>query len=449
MSQVPFTSNNFGRDTSTEGRLISQWLLEASLSGTGKNHQTSIFPISIFSYKQGVNANPEDPNYDLKKLSIKSLAKRIYPNFANGDWSQAHEDPDDIDTIFSTMGCRTLVGYDINGMGYKRQGRGNAVPNTIILPKLGIEYGICLGKRTEPDLEGFWNAFEDTLKDTEYSLLERFNIIIKQHPSSAPFMYLNGSACDTDKCENDVFETMKHFTLAIGYIGIAEMCQALFGKDHADGNEEVYRFALSVVKRINEYAKEATERNKLNFSAYSTPGEGLCSTALIKLRNQYGVIKGVTDREYLTNSHHVPVWKKVSIFDKLRLEAPFTKYPTGGCITYVELESSCMQNEEAIEAIIDYAFKELDIPYLAFNFPIDKCEYCGYQGEITDKCPVCGSTEFISLRRVTGYITVDYRNFNNGKFFETNERTKHSSHHTTDDNYPDFSWLDKYNKKEA
>lgn len=163
-AQVPFSSLNYGRDTSPEGKLVTRWFLEASLEGVGKHHNTSIFPISIFSYKKGVNANPEDPNYQLKKLAIKSLSRRIFPNICNGDWSEAHEDPDDPDTIFSTMGCRTMIGADRHGLGYRRVGRGNNTPITIILPKLGLEFGTCLGKRNEPDLEGFWTCFEETLQ---------------------------------------------------------------------------------------------------------------------------------------------------------------------------------------------------------------------------------------------------------------------------------------------
>ena len=272
-------------------------------------------------------------------------------------------------------GCRTLVGYDRHGLGYKRNGRGNNVPNTIILPKLGIEYGICLGKRSEPDLEGFWQAFEDTLKLTEYTLLERFNIMCKQSPAAAPFMYQNNTIQGAKDCKENVYDAIKHNTLAIGYIGIAEMCQALFGKNHVH-DKKIHEFALNVVKRINEFAKEASERNDLNFSCYATPAEGLCSTALKALREQYGIIENVTSNDFLTNSHHVPVWEKVSIYDKLRIEAPFCKYPTGGCITYVELDSTFVKNTKAIEDIIRYAFDDLDIPYLAFNFPIDKCIDC-------------------------------------------------------------------------
>ena len=269
-SQVPFTSINIGRDTTVEGRLVTKWIMEASIDGIGKNHLTSIFPISIFQYKAGINANADDTNYDLKQLALESMSKRIYPNWCNCDWSQAHETDGEPDTWFSTMGCRTMIGYDRNGLGYIRQGRGNNVPNTIILPKLGIEFGICLGKRTEPDIEGFWNAFEETLKLCEKGLLERFEIMIKQSPKAAPYMYQNNTIQDARECEETVFNALKHNTLAIGYIGVAEMCQALFGVNHVY-DEAVHEFALSVVKRINEFAAEASERNNLNFSCYATP----------------------------------------------------------------------------------------------------------------------------------------------------------------------------------
>lgn len=215
-SQVPFTSINFGRDTSTEGRFASRKMLESSLAGIGKHHLTPIFPISIFQYKQGCNANPGDPNYDLKQLAIKSLSKRIYPNFVNCDYSEAHEDPENIDTFFNTMGCRTMLGYDRHSKSYNRVGRGNLVPNTMILPKLGIEYGICLGERDKPDLDGFWKAFEKLLQLCEKGLLERFDIMVNQSPEAAPFMYNNGTMKDAQNCKGSVYEALKHGTLAIG-----------------------------------------------------------------------------------------------------------------------------------------------------------------------------------------------------------------------------------------
>lgn len=431
-SQVPFTSINLGRDTTPEGRMVTRWMLEASIDGIGKFHLTSIFPISIFQYKVGCNANKEDANYDLKQLALESMSKRIYPNWCNCDWSQAHEDEDNPDTYFSTMGCRTLVGYDRHGLGYIRQGRGNNVPNTIILPKLGIEFGTCLGKRTEPDLKGFWDAFEETLKLCEKGLLERFEIMIEQSPKAAPFMYQNNTIQDAKECKESVYNALKHNTLAIGYIGVAEMCVALFGKNHAE-DKKVHEFALSVVKRINEFAAEASERNDLNFSCYATPAEGLCRTALKALREQYGVIENVTSHDFITNSHHVPVYQKISIYDKLRVEAPFCKYPTGGCITYIELDGTFVKNLKAVEDIIDYAFKVLDIPYLAFNFPIDSCLDCGYQGEFNDCCPMCHSRHIQQLRRVTGYLTTDWHNFNDGKQAEVQERVKHSAYQDSKD----------------
>ena len=426
-SQVPFTSINFGRDTSTEGKLVQKWMLNASLAGVGKHHLTPIFPISIFQYKSGINAEPGTPGYALKQHAIESLSKRIYPNFVNCDYSQAHEDPENPDTYFATMGCRTMLGMDIHDKEnpYNRVGRGNLVPNTMILPKLGIEYGICLGKREKADLEGFWNAFEDLLKLCEQGLLERYDVMVNQCAAAAPFMYQNGTMKDAQTCRESVYNALKHGTLAMGYLGIAETMTALFGKNHAE-DAEVHQFALKIVQRINEYAKEATKRNGLNFSCYATPAEGLCHNAAKALRAQYGVIENVTDKEFITNSHHVPVWMEVGIFDKLKIEAPFCKYPTGGCITYVELDSTFVKNKKAIEQIIDYAFKELDIPYLAFNFPIDSCLDCGYQAEFNDHCPECGGTNIQQLRRVTGYLTTDYRNFNKGKQSEVEHRVKHS-----------------------
>lgn len=201
---------------------------------------------------------------------MKSLSKRIFPNFANGDWSEAHEDPNDPDTIFATMGCRTLVGYDRNGLGYTRVGRGNNVPITIILPKLGIEYGTCLGLRDKPDLDGFWAAFEDTLKLVERAHMARFAIMANESPNAAPFMYENGTIKGADDCKDTVYEALKHGTFAIGFIGVAEMCQALFGANHVS-DVNAWHFAMKVVTRINEYARDASERTGLNWSCYATP----------------------------------------------------------------------------------------------------------------------------------------------------------------------------------
>ena len=426
-SQVPFTSINFGRDKSPEGRKVTEWMLKSSIDGIGKNHRTSIFPISIFQYKKGENDKVGTPNYDLKKLAIKSLTKRIYPNIVNCDYTQNIENLDKPDTFMATMGCRTMIGADRHGLGYSKIGRGNVAPVTMDLPKIGIKHGICLGERTEADLEGFWKEFDEVLGIASQSLVDRFYHICSQNYRSAPFMYTNGTIADFDKViDKGIYEAMRHGTLAIGYIGIAEMCQALFGKNHAE-DKEVHKFAVSVVKYISEYTKKASDLYNLNFSCYASPAENTCKTMMQGLQDEFGTIENVTSRSYLTNSHHIPVWQKVSIFEKLNLEAPFCQYPTGGCITYVELDSAIIKNEKAIEDIIDYAMS-LDIPYLAFNFPIDTCMDCGYQGEFNDKCLVCGSSNIQQLRRVTGYLTTDYKNFNAGKIAEVEDRIKHSKY---------------------
>lgn len=432
-SQVPFTSINFGRRTTVAGRMISKWLMKASIDGIGKFHRTSIFPISIFQYKKGINDKKDTQNYDLKKLAIESMSKRIYPNWVNCDWKNNVEDESNPDTVMATMGCRTLVGYDRHGFGYSKVGRGNVNPYTINLVKIGIENGICLNKRDKADIEGFYRDLDKMLELATKCLVDRFNYICSQHQKSAPFMYKNQTMRGGDfESESCIYDVLKHGSHAIGYIGVAEMCQAMFGKDHSD-DEEVCNFAESVVKRIYDYCKFASEKYNLNFGCYNSPAESLCHTIIkgnreIKgLRDEYGIIPNVTDRDYVTNSHHVPVWKNIDVFTKLKIESRFTKYATSGCITYIELDSSIINNPEAIEKIIDYAFGELDIPYLAFNFPIDTCLDCGYQSEFNDSCPMCGSENIEQLRRVTGYLTTDYHKFNKGKQAEVKDRFKHST----------------------
>lgn len=426
-SQVPFSSINFGTDTSPEGRLVTKWMLEASISGIGKYNLTSIFPISVFKYKKGINDKPGTPNYDLRLLAEKSMSRRIYPNFVNCDFSQNKETEGDHDTEIATMGCRTMLGFDRHGLGYHKTGRGNVCPTTMNLPKIGIHHGICTGERDNPDLEGFWNELDEVLRLTETSLVDRFYHICAQSVDAATFMYQNGTVAEHVEANmKGIYQAMRHGTLAIGYIGIAEMCQALFGKDHSE-DDDVYRFALSVVEHIYNWSKDASERHNLNFGCYATPAENLCKTYAQALKKEFGEIPNVTDKDYITNSHHVPVWQKVSIYRKLELEAPFCKFATSGCITYIELESAVMQNQKAISDIIDYAMS-LDIPYLAFNFPIDSCLKCGYQGEIEYHCPRCGNTEIQRLRRVTGYLTSDFRRFNKGKIAECLDRVKHSNY---------------------
>lgn len=427
-SQVPFTSINFGTDTSPEGRLVSKSLLQASINGIGKFNKTSIFPISIFKYKKGVNDKPGTPNYDLKQLALESLSKRIYPNICNVDISHQTIKATCPDEEMATMGCRTALGYDINGMGWKRGGRGNISPITMNLVELGIKNGICLGERQEADLEAFWKDLDDLLHLAEKGLLDRYEWICQQKAKNAFFMYENGTMKNTLNRklspQEEVRECMKHNTLALGYIGVAEMCKALFGEHHGE-SEEAYEFAYSVVEKIYDFTSECTKVHGLNFSCYATPAESTCMTLATKLKSRYGIIEGVTDRDYITNSHHVPVYYDIPIIEKINKEAPFSKLATGGNIMYVELESTFVNNLEAIETIIDYAMDN-DVAYFAINFPIDTCGECGYSDEIKDNCPKCGGDNIERLRRVTGYLTTDYNNFNKGKISEVHDRVKHS-----------------------
>lgn len=424
-SQVPFTSLNYGRNTSTYGQLINKWLLNASLDGIGKHNRTSIFPISIFQYKKGVNDKPGTPNYELKRKAIESLSKRIYPNWGNGDWTENIDDPDDYTTFFSTMGCRTLLGKDRHTGSYSKIGRGNISPITINLAKLGLECGIALGQREEADLTKFFMELDRILDITEKGLVDRYNYIASQNPKSASFMYQNGTIKDYDKVGTDVREAIKHGTNAVGLIGMAECCKALFGVHHGE-NLAAYQFALKVIKHMSNFTKEAAERNNMNFSLYFTPAENCCKTMRNTLYNQYGKVSGVTENKFLTNSIHIPVYHQCDAYSKLLMEAPFTKYGTGGCITYIELDNNAVHNPDALEKLIDYAMA-INIPYLAINFPIDTCNDCGYSSQInTDECPVCGSANIERLKRVTGYLTTDYRNFNEGKIDEVEQRVKHT-----------------------
>ena len=427
-SQLPFTSINLGRNTTPEGKFINKWVFNASLEGIGKLNKTSIFPISIFQYKKGVNAKPEDPNYDIKQLAIKSLSKRIYPNIVNCDYKQNKEDFNNPDTYMSTMGCRTMITYDIHTDSYIKTGRGNLSPMTIILPKIGLDYGIKLGKRDKADIEGFYKELDRILDLVKNELIARYEYMCNQSPKSAPFIYNNTLMMGAEKCKDSdtVRECLKHGTNAIGILGMAECCNAMFGKHHGE-SIEAYNFALGIVRYINNYCKEATKKHNMNFGLYYAPAENLCKTAVNTLKIYYGEVEGVTDRKYLTNSIHIPVYYQLDAYTKIALEAPFTQYGTAGCITYVELDNNAIHNTEGLEKLIDYAM-DLNIPYLAINFPINTCLNCGYvYNTDEDNCPSCGSDNVEKLKRVTGYITGNYKTaFNEGKIQEAEQRVVHT-----------------------
>jgi ribonucleoside-triphosphate reductase len=413
--QLAFTSINFGRDTSWQGRLVTKSLLEASIDGIGRYHTTSIFPISIFQYKKGINDVPGTPNYDLKQLAIKSLCKRIYPNFANCDWTEAHEDPDDIRTMFCTMGCRTMLGPDRFSDGKAiRDGRGNVSPVTVVLPKIAME---------SDSIDAFFIKLDNIIDVAVRCMVERFKYITSQSKESAPFMYGNQSILGFDG--ENIASALKHGTHAIGFIGLSETLTKLVGKNHVDS--EARKLGLQIVERINIRAKEYSEKYNLNFSCYATPAESCCYTIMQKLKKEYGSANGIFDHDYLTNSFHIPVYQNIDLVEKIKIESEFTKYATGGTITYVELDGIPEQNPEAVEAIIDYAMM-MNIPYFAINFPINTCEECGHSDNtMLYKCPKCGSDKIQHLARVTGYLSTDVKNMNIGKQSEVRERSKHIS----------------------
>ena len=412
--QLPFTSINYGTCTFEEGRLVTRALILGSLEGIGFHHNTPIFPCGIFQYMKGVNDRKGTPNYDLKQLAMRSTSQRLYPNYANVDWSgNAGYDRNDPRTYFSTMGCRTANGFDINGFGQLKDGRGNICPTTIIMPTLAMEAG--------GDVEEFMTLLDRKIHEAKDTLIERFNWICSQDPRSAPFMWDNNTMAGYVPAEG-IRSAMKHGTLAMGQLGMAETLQILIGMNHThpEGLALAKRIEELFSKRCNEFKHEY----KLNFGVYYTPAENLCFTAMEKFKARYGVIKNVSDRDYFTNSIHVPVWEQMTPFEKIDIESQLTGYSTAGCITYVELPSTTKNNITALEQIIDYAMAH-DIPYFAINVPNDTCLDCGYTDEINDACPVCGSENIRRLRRVTGYLTTDYHNFNHGKQCEVGDRVKH------------------------
>ena len=389
-NQLPFTSINYGTCTLTEGRLVIKALLEASLKGVGKLNKTAIFPCGIFQCMKGVNREKGDPNYDLFRLALKSTAHRLYPNYANIDWSgNAGYDKNDPKTYFATMGCRTANGWDINGFGQLKDGRGNICPTTIILPTLAME--------ADRDVEKFMKLLEEKLEQAKDSLLYRFDWICSQNPASAKFMYENGLMAGYDG--KDIRSALKHGTLAMGMLGMAETLQILIGKDQT--TDEGMELAKRICQLYKDKCTQYKEQYKLNFGVYYTPAENLCYKAMKKFKEKYGVMENISDKDFFTNSIHVPVWKDMTPFEKIDIESQLTGYSSAGCITYVELDSSVTHNIDALETIVNYAMDK-DIPYFAINVPNDTCMDCGYCGDINDKCPKCGGENIQQLRRVTG-----------------------------------------------
>lgn len=527
--QLPFSSINFGKNTSLEGKLLNESFYRASILGIGKFGRTSIFPCQIFQYDKDVNGKEGTPNYEFYQKALNSTVRRLYPNYANSNWSVQIEgmkkdralkreviraldsstyeslvkvfikNPEVGEKInvcvenghlivsekvrpeedFSSMGCRTNNGYDVNFTedyfksllmkiletgdvpdnylcsAIQRDGRGNIAPQTIILPTVAM----LAKKKSKNDpstiVEVFMKLLEKYIEDTKDALLERFEWIASQSPQSAKFMYQNNTMKGYVP-EEGIRSALKHGTLAIGQLGLAECLQILIGCDHTE--EKGMNLAIQIESFFKQKCDEYKEKYHLNFGVYYTPAENLMYTAYKKFVAKYGLIENVTaykdektgklvPRGYFTNSMHVPVWKKLSPFEKIDIESKLTGFSSAGCITYIELDENARHNVKAVQQIVDYAMAK-DIPYFAINVPIDTCMNCGYQGVIEgDVCPNCGAKEFeeekdaqgnvISrvltgvierLRRVTGYLTGSFlQYFNAGKQQEVKDRYKHSN----------------------
>ena len=432
-NQLPFTSINYGTCSLPEGRMVIEAILDVSIEGLGRHHKTSIFPCGIFQVSRLINKYAGTPNYDLYQKALRSTAQRLYPNYANIDWSgNAGYDPEDPRTYFSTMGCRTANGWDINGLGQLKDGRGNICPVTIIMPTLAMmakEKASMLDHNECRDtVDIFLDLLDEKIHEAKDMLIERFEHICAQDASSARFLYDNGLMAGYIP-EEGIRSALKHGTLAIGNLGLAETLQILIGKDHttSEGMDVAKHIYLLFKNRCTEFKEEY----KLNFGVYMTPAENLCYTAMKKFQQQYGKIPNISDKDFFTNSMHVPVWKEMSPFEKIDIESQLTGYSSAGCITYIELDTGAKNNIKALEQIVNYAMDK-DIPYFAINVPSDTCLDCGYTDELNDVCPECGGSNIQHLRRVTGYLTGDYKSaFNLGKQQETELRVKHKKFNKT------------------
>ena len=425
-AQIPFSSINYGTDTSPEGRMVIKNVLLATGAGLG-NGETPIFPIHIFKVKDGLNYNEGDPNYDLFKLACRVSAKRLFPNFSfiDAPYNLQYYKPGDYNTEIAYMGCRTrVIGNVYDPTREIVTGRGNLSFTSINLPRLGILAG--------GDIVKFFEMLEDRMNLVVDQLLYRFKIQSQKKVKNYPFLMGQGIWIDSEKLNpNDTIgEVLKHGTLSVGFIGLAECLKALIGVHHGE-SKEAQELGLRIIGRMRARMDEESKKTGLNFSLLATPAEGL-SGRFVKIdRKKFGKIEGVTDREYYTNSFHIPVYFPINAFRKIKLEAPYHALTNAGHISYVELDGDPLQNLEAFEQIIR-CMKESGIGYGSINHPVDRDPCCGYTGIIGDVCPKCGrsdhgdNTRFERIRRITGYLVGTVDRFNNGKRAEERDRVKHS-----------------------
>ena len=422
-AQVPFSSINYGMDTSPEARMAIRNLLLTTEAGLG-NGETPIFPIQIFRVKEGVNYNPGDPNYDLFKLAIRTSAKRLFPNFSFQDapynlkyYKEGHPE-----TEIAYMGCRTrVIGNVYDPTREISNGHGNLSFTSINLPRLAI--------KANHNIDVFFELLDQMVSLTLDQLFDRFEIQARKCVRNYPFLMGQGVWLDSQKLgwDDEVREVLKHGTLSVGFIGLAETLKALIGEHHGE-SERAQNLGLEIIGHMRDLCDEASQRTGMNVTLLATPAEGL-SGRFVKIdRKKYGCIPGVTDREYYTNSFHVPVYYDISAAKKIRLEAPYHALTNAGHISYVELDGDVTQNLDAFEKIVRL-MKESGIGYGSINHPVDRDPVCGYNGIIGDTCPNCGRHEddirFDRIRRITGYLVGTLDRFNNAKRAEEHDRVKH------------------------
>ena len=424
-AQVPFSSLNYGTDTSPEGRMVMKNLLLATEAGLGQG-ETPIFPVQIFKVKEGVNYNPGDPNYDLFKLSIKVSAKRLFPNFSflDAPFNLQYYKPGDYNTEVAYMGCRTRVMGNVHDRSREVTcGRGNLSFTSINLPRIGIE--------AHGDVKKFYAILDGRIDLVIRQLLHRFKIQCSKKVYNYPFLMGQGVWLGSDRLKwtDSVAEVLKHGTLSVGFIGLAEALKALTGKHHGE-SEASQKLGLGIIGHMRKRMDDESAKTGLNFTLLATPAEGL-SGRFVKIdKKKYGVIPGVTDREYYTNSFHVPVYFPIRAFRKIEIEAPYHALTNAGHISYVELDGDTSKNLDAFESVVR-CMKENGIGYGAVNHPVDRDPVCGYNGIIDNECPKChrkeddGGPRFERIRRITGYLVGTMDRWNDAKRAEERDRVKH------------------------
>ncbi len=424
-AQIPFSSINYGMDTSPEGRMVMRNVLLATEAGLG-NGETPIFPIQIFRVKEGINYNPGEPNYDLFKLACRVSAKRLFPNFSFQDapFNLKYYDPARPETQIAYMGCRTrVIGNVYDPTRQISNGRGNLSFTSINLPRLAI--------KAKGDIEVFFEDLDRKLDLVIDQLNERFEIMANKTMRNFPFLMGEGVWIDSEKLSPDepLREVLKHGTMSVGFIGLAECLVALIGEHHGQ-SERAQNLGLDIIGHMRARLDQESQKTHLNYTLLATPAEGLSGRFVKMDRERYGSIPGVTDREYYTNSFHIPVYFPISAFRKIKLEAPYHELTNAGHITYVELDGDPTKNLEAFEKVIR-CMHDAGIGYGSVNHPVDRDPLCGYNGIIDDACPKCGRKEeegrpFERIRRITGYLVGTLDQFNNAKRAEERDRVKHS-----------------------